>query len=101
MLFRSRGQSDYAAANEILNKLAVYLDRRWPGRVVAINWGPWDAPGMVSDELRRDFVRRGVSLVPAVEGVRRFLDELRAGRKGEAEVLICSANAASIAEGRG
>jgi len=99
--FGNRGQSDYAAANEILNKLAVYLDRRWPGRVVAINWGPWDAPGMVSDELRRDFVRRGVSLVPAEEGVRRFLDELRVGRKGEAEVLICSANAASIAEGRG
>lgn len=99
--FGNRGQSDYAAANEILNKLAVSLDRRWPGRVVAINWGPWDAPGMVSDELRRDFVRRGVSLVPAAEGVRRFLDELRVGRKGEAEVLICSANAASIAEGRG
>ncbi len=99
--FGNRGQSDYAAANEILNKLAVYLDRRWPARVVAINWGPWDAPGMVSDELRRDFARRGVSLVTAAEGVRRFLDELRAGRKGEAEVLVCSADAASIAEGRG
>ena len=99
--FGNRGQSDYAAANEILNKLAVSLDRCWPGRVVAINWGPWDAPGMVSDELRHDFARRGVSLVPAAEGVRRLLDELSSGRKGEAEVLICSADTASIAESRG
>ena len=33
--FGNRGQSDYAAANEALNKLAIWLDRRWPGRVVA------------------------------------------------------------------
>ena len=29
--FGNVGQSDYAAANEILNKLAHWLDRRWPG----------------------------------------------------------------------
>ena len=28
--FGNVGQSDYAAANEILNKLAHWLDRRWP-----------------------------------------------------------------------
>ena len=29
--FGNRGQSDYAAANEVLSKLARYLDQRWPG----------------------------------------------------------------------
>ncbi len=87
--FGNRGQGDYAAANEVLNKLAVYLDRRWPARVVSINWGPWDAPGMVSEELRREFARRGVSLVPAEIGVQRLVEEINYGRKGEAEVLIC------------
>ena len=41
--FGNRGQADYAAASEVLNKLAQELDRRWASRVVAINWGPWAA----------------------------------------------------------
>ncbi|MEA3337592.1 MAG: SDR family NAD(P)-dependent oxidoreductase [Chloroflexota bacterium] len=86
--FGNRGQGDYAAANEVLNKLALHLDREWPGRVVSINWGPWDA-GMVSDELRRQFLQRGVSLVPVDVGCRRFIEELNGGCKGDAEVLIC------------
>ena len=86
--FGNRGQGDYAAANEVLNKLAVLLDRDWPGHVVSINWGPWDA-GMVSDELRRQFQQRGVSLVPIDVGCQRLVEELSAGSKGEVEVLIC------------
>ena len=38
--FGNVGQSDYAAANEMLNKLAHWLDRRWPGRVVSLDLGP-------------------------------------------------------------
>ena len=37
--YGNRGQSDYGAANEILSKLALHLDRKWPGRVVGISWG--------------------------------------------------------------
>ncbi|MDE3077599.1 MAG: SDR family NAD(P)-dependent oxidoreductase, partial [Chloroflexota bacterium] len=62
--FGNRGQADYAAANEIVNKLAQQLDRSWPGRVVAINWGPWLTTGMVSPELKRQFADRGVELIP-------------------------------------
>jgi acyl transferase domain-containing protein/NAD(P)H-dependent flavin oxidoreductase YrpB (nitropropane dioxygenase family) len=86
--FGNRGQADYAAASEVLNKLAEQLDRRWPTRVVAVNWGPWAGAGMVSPEVARQFAARGVALVGVQEGCRWLDEELRLGRKGEVEVLI-------------
>ncbi|MEO8592213.1 MAG: SDR family NAD(P)-dependent oxidoreductase [Candidatus Solibacter sp.] len=86
--FGNRGQADYAAANEVLNKLAVCLDRNWSGRAIAIAWGPWDSEGMVSAEVRRQFADRGVALIPPATGVQRLLEELTCGRKGDAEVVI-------------
>jgi acyl transferase domain-containing protein/NAD(P)H-dependent flavin oxidoreductase YrpB (nitropropane dioxygenase family)/NAD(P)-dependent dehydrogenase (short-subunit alcohol dehydrogenase family)/acyl carrier protein len=86
--FGNRGQADYTAANEVYNKLAVYLDRKWPGRVLTINWGPWKGPGMVSAEVQRQFEQRGVPLVEPQAGARTFDLELHRGRKGEGEVLI-------------
>jgi NAD(P)-dependent dehydrogenase (short-subunit alcohol dehydrogenase family)/acyl carrier protein len=86
--FGNRGQGDYAAANEVLNKLAGQLDRTHPGRVVAINWGPWATGGMVSPELERQFAACGVLLIPRDVGVRMFDDEVHRGRKGEVEVVV-------------
>ena len=86
--FGNRGQADYAAANEVLNKLAIYLDRAWPGRVVSMNWGPWATTGMVSPEVRRQFAERGVDLIPPSVGRRRLEEELHYGRQGEVEVII-------------
>jgi acyl transferase domain-containing protein len=91
--FGNRGQADYAAASEVLNKLAQELDRRWPARVVSINWGPWRRKGMVSPEVARQFARRGVALIPVEVGCRLVDEELRRGRKGEVEVLIGAAAA--------
>jgi NAD(P)-dependent dehydrogenase (short-subunit alcohol dehydrogenase family) len=85
--FGNRGQCDYAAANEVLNKLALYLDGHYPARVVAINWGPWES-GMVSPELQKQFAQHGVVIVPRSVGRRKMDQELRWGRKGEVEVLI-------------
>lgn len=85
--FGNRGQADYAAAGEVLNKLAQELDRRWDARVVSINWGPWKA-GMVTPEIERQFALHGVEPIPVETGRRRFGEELRRGRKGEAEVVI-------------
>lgn len=85
--FGNRGQSDYAAANDALNKLAVWLDARWPGRVVSLNWGPWSSIGMVS-ELESHLGRRGLGMIDPAEGAGRLADELRFGRKGEVEVVI-------------
>jgi NAD(P)-dependent dehydrogenase (short-subunit alcohol dehydrogenase family) len=88
--FGNAGQSDYSAANEFLNKLAQELDRRWPGRVSAVNWGPWDA-GMVSDELRKIYASREMSLIPVLDGVARLEQELRLNGQARPEVLIsCS-----------
>jgi NAD(P)-dependent dehydrogenase (short-subunit alcohol dehydrogenase family) len=86
--FGNRGQSDYAAANEVLNKLAIYLDNQWPGRVLAINWGPWRTTGMASAEVQRQFTERGVQLIPPSAGCRLLDEELRFGHKGQVEVII-------------
>jgi acyl transferase domain-containing protein/NADP-dependent 3-hydroxy acid dehydrogenase YdfG len=91
--FGNRGQADYAAASEVLNKLAQELDRRWPARVVSINWGPWRTTGMVSPEVARQFASRGVALIPVDAGCRLLDEELRRGCKGEVEVLIGAAAA--------
>jgi len=86
--FGNKGQGDYAAANEVLNKLAVRLDREWPGRVVSINWGPWDKTGMVSPELKKQFAQRGIPLISREEGPKKLCEELLFGRKGEVEVVL-------------
>jgi acyl transferase domain-containing protein/NAD(P)H-dependent flavin oxidoreductase YrpB (nitropropane dioxygenase family)/NAD(P)-dependent dehydrogenase (short-subunit alcohol dehydrogenase family) len=85
--FGNKGQSDYAAANEALNKLAVWLDRRWPARVVSLIWGPWSGVGMVSD-LESHLGRRGLGMIAPEEGRSWLGDELGAGRKGDVEVIV-------------
>jgi acyl transferase domain-containing protein len=48
------GQSDYAIANEILNKSAHRIKNQYPNlHVISIDWGPWEA-GMVTPELKKD-----------------------------------------------
>lgn len=85
--FGNRGQADYAAANEALNKLALWLDRRWPCRVVSMVWGPWSGVGMVSD-LEAHLGRRGLGMIAPAHGASRLADELARGRKGDVEVVI-------------
>lgn len=88
--FGNVGQVDYSAANEVLNKMADQLARRWPARVVCINWGPWDG-GMVSPELRSLYAARGIGLIPVEQGARAFVDELRIAERPNAEVVVsCS-----------
>ncbi len=95
--FGNTGQIDYSAANDYLNKLAAHLDQQWPGRVVAINWGPWDG-GMISDELRRLYAAKGIHLIPREEGTRFLLSELKLGNSGKPEVLAaCGVRAIAAA----
>ena len=57
-------RSDYAcAANEILNKLAPWLDRRWPGRIVSLIWGPWSVWAWSRQLRRRHLGNRGLGMI--------------------------------------
>jgi acyl transferase domain-containing protein/NAD(P)H-dependent flavin oxidoreductase YrpB (nitropropane dioxygenase family)/NAD(P)-dependent dehydrogenase (short-subunit alcohol dehydrogenase family) len=86
--FGNRGQIDYAAANESLNKLALYLDGRWPGRIVSLNWGPWATLGMASGVVRQELIDRGMTPIEMAAGCLAFNRELRCGRKGQVEVVL-------------
>jgi NAD(P)-dependent dehydrogenase (short-subunit alcohol dehydrogenase family) len=85
--YGNRGQSDYAAANEALSKLAIWLDRRWQGRVVSLAWGPWSGVGMVSD-LEPVLGRRGLGMIPPEVGRSALADELQFGHGGHVEVVV-------------
>ncbi len=86
--FGNRGQADYAAANGVLNGMARQLARQWPGRAVAMNWGPWDQSGMVSEEVRQQFLSRGVQLIPAVPGAETALAEVERSPRNEVVVAL-------------
>lgn len=78
------GQTDYGAANGVLNGLASRLARQWPTvRVAGMNWGPWDSLGMVSDEIRRQFLAKGIGMVPVSEGAAAVADEIASDRRAQ------------------
>ena len=88
--FGNAGQSDYSAANEVINKLAGLLRVDWPHvQTVAINWGPWDG-GMVKPELRAFFAQREIFPITLEQGTRRCLEELQHGASGPSEVVVAS-----------
>jgi NAD(P)-dependent dehydrogenase (short-subunit alcohol dehydrogenase family) len=86
--FGTPGQCDYSAANEVLDKLAGRLARRWPqARVAALEWGPWEG-GMVTDEVGRFLRSRGVETIPVGRGVSLCLEEIARPGGGDAEVVL-------------
>ena len=85
--FGNRGQSDYAAGNEFMSKLAVEWDGRSPARVFSVAWGPWSQVGMGA-ALAPYLESRGLSMISPEVGAKMFVDELVFGSKGESEVII-------------
>jgi acyl transferase domain-containing protein/acyl carrier protein len=83
------GQCDYAAANEVLNKVAALeARRRGPACLArAVGWGPW-AGGMVTPALQERFTARGVGLLPVEAGAAAFVEELLDSPGGPAEVVV-------------
>jgi NAD(P)-dependent dehydrogenase (short-subunit alcohol dehydrogenase family) len=86
--FGNRAQADYAAANGAMNGLAINLAAQWPARVVAMNWGPWAQSGMVSEEVRQQFLARGIQMIPLEGGAQAALREIEAGPRDEAVVAL-------------
>lgn len=86
--FGNPGQSDYALANEVLNKAALLLRRRRPGcRVLSLNWGPWDG-GMVSEQLKALFAERGIPLIDPGAGAQLLARELARPARDDVEVVV-------------
>ena len=86
--FGNPGQSDYAMANEVLNKIAQTESIHRPQcNASSINWGPWEA-GMVSPALKRLFAQRGVGLIPSQAGADCLVKEMGTGTDSPVEVII-------------
>jgi len=86
--FGRRGQADYAAANEVLNKLSRSLvGSKQAPKCLSVNWGPWDG-GMVDSRLKRLFEEEGIGLIPVGEGARLFAALVGAPKNDPVEVLV-------------
>ena len=82
------GQVAYAAANEVLNKLAQAESQRRPDcRIVSVNWGPWNG-GMVTDGLKAVFDAEGVGLIEPRAGADYLVQELSTDPSGPVEVVV-------------
>jgi KR domain/Polyketide synthase dehydratase len=83
------GQSDYAMANDVLNKVAILeQQRRGPACVVrALGWGPWDG-GMVDDGLRARFASMNVSLISPDAGAKAFVQECVSLGSNDIELVL-------------
>jgi len=90
-----KGQSDYAAANEVLNRMATIESVRRPNcQVASLGWGPWDG-GMVHEGLRSVFHEEGIELIPLAQGARLFIEKMES--MGPAQPILL-APLGSIAE---
>lgn len=92
--YGNSGQSDYATANELMNRIGEHLRGRWPHVAVsALCWGPWGptkfGAGMVTAETEAKFEAKGVTLVSAPVGRSLFVDAVL-GAPGPVEV-VCGA----------
>jgi NAD(P)-dependent dehydrogenase (short-subunit alcohol dehydrogenase family) len=86
--FGRKGQIDYAAANEVLNKMAREEARKRPHcRTVAVNWGPWNG-GMVTRALKPLFEEEGIDLIEKRAGADYFINEFGSSEKGPVEVVV-------------
>ncbi|MCB0208341.1 MAG: SDR family NAD(P)-dependent oxidoreductase [Anaerolineae bacterium] len=90
------GQTDYALANEILNKTAHLMKQQYPNcRVVTINWGPWDG-GMVTAALKRIFALQNAALIPLEVGSQMLIEEIELANPDTAQIVINSPNMPSM-----
>jgi malonyl CoA-acyl carrier protein transacylase len=81
-----KGQVDYAAANEVLNKIAQSENRRRKDcKVLSVNWGPWDG-GMVTPALKKLFAEEGVGVIGLNAGAEYLIQEIES--EGPVETVI-------------
>ncbi|MCR3749241.1 Acyl transferase domain-containing protein [Lentzea californiensis] len=76
-VFGNRGQADYSAANDALDRMARFWGAQ--RRVVAVDWGPWAGAGMAAG-LAGEYARRGIPMIEPAQGVDALLNEIANGQ---------------------
>ena len=95
-VFGNRGQIDYAAAGDVLDKSALRLQQQIAGRVLSVDWGPWGGTGMVSDALAEAYASRGIGLIPPQQGIACLMEELGRTDCKETQVIYIAAEPAAV-----
>ena len=86
--FGNGGQTDYAAANSILDAEMARLTAKGTCRAVAIGWTGWRDVGMATrGSIESVFEAAGIETLPVEVGVQLFVDE--ALRGGKRRVIAC------------
>ncbi|MEC7098276.1 MAG: KR domain-containing protein, partial [Candidatus Thermoplasmatota archaeon] len=86
--FGNGGQTDYAAANSVLDAEMARLTASGACRAVAIGWTGWRDVGMATrGSIEAVFEAAGIETLPVDVGVDLFVDEALAG--GKRRVLGC------------
>jgi acyl transferase domain-containing protein/NAD(P)H-dependent flavin oxidoreductase YrpB (nitropropane dioxygenase family)/NADP-dependent 3-hydroxy acid dehydrogenase YdfG len=91
--YGNSGQTDYATANELMNRLCCQLRDQWGGQVEvsALCWGPWGpthfGAGMVTAETEAKFAAKGVTLVSASAGRQLFVEVVSRAPGGPVEIV--------------
>ena len=86
--FGNGGQTDYSAANSILDAEMARLSAKGECRAVAIGWTGWRDVGMATrGSIEAVFEAAGIETLPVEVGVQLFVDE--ALRGGKRRVIAC------------
>jgi NAD(P)-dependent dehydrogenase (short-subunit alcohol dehydrogenase family) len=90
--FGNDGQSDYAMANEVLNKFTFTFKKEHPNcKAVSLNWGMWDGGSMVSESIRNSVKNSKTRLIPLEIGTNYFIEQFAYAQKpGVCQILISS-----------
>ncbi|MDR1921983.1 MAG: SDR family NAD(P)-dependent oxidoreductase [Candidatus Adiutrix sp.] len=95
--FGRKGQADYAAGNEVLNKMAQAAMAAHRGiKCLSVNWGPWEG-GMVTPSLANLFEKEGIGLIPMLEGAKLFSTLVGTPKNDPAEVVVLGPGASLAA----
>jgi acyl transferase domain-containing protein/NAD(P)-dependent dehydrogenase (short-subunit alcohol dehydrogenase family) len=87
--FGNIGQTDYSAANDLLNKYVEYANRRFAPhmKAVSMNWSGWLGTGMATrGSIAKIFEESGVDMILMEEGVTKVREELLWGNDAEITV---------------
>ncbi len=89
--YGNSGQTDYGAANDLLNTVGQFVNNRLPNcRVTTMNWGSWDEVGMAArTKALKDLIHiKGWVMLQPSEAAICFFRELNYGEKGDSQIIV-------------